>query len=352
MPACPATSLRSAAGRTRRTGRRPARSIVPAALAVGLAATSVAAAAQQPLGPLTSEDGSPIHRFSITPSTDRADAVATGRFSIETWLGWGNIFEQDSASTHELFVDLERLVSTTTVRYGVAPGVEAGVRMTFETTGGGILDGFLVRWHNLLRVGNANRERYPYGEYRQRLVDGRGEVRLDVPRSTLTLEDIRIFAKLGVAASADSTRLLSVKAVVRVPTRDAGVGGELTDLALMGLGRAKWGSFHIHGMAGGATLRAPSRLEGILRESAWFATLGVERPLGSRVSAIVQASAASGRLTGFGNRELEASPTILVFGAAGRFGDGWRWEASFQEDIPPDTPAVDFTLGLGLRKAF
>lgn len=311
-----------------------------------------AGAAQQPLGPLTSEDGSPVHRFSITPVTDRADPVPTGRWSVETWLGWGNIFEQDSAATHDLLLDLERLVSTTTVRYGLAPGVEAGMRMTFETTGGGILDGFVSGWHSLLHVGNANREKFPSGEYHQRLVDGSGTVRLDVPRSRFTLEDVRFFAKLAVAASADSTRLLSVKAVARVPARDAGVGGELTDMAVMGLGRVTWGRYHLHGILGGATLRAPSRLEGILRESAWFATLGVERPLTDDVSALVQASGASARLTGFGDTELDRSPTILVFGAIGRFGDGWRWEASFQEDIPADTPAVDFTLGLGLRKLF
>ena len=39
-----------------------------------------------------------------------------------------------------------------------------------------------------------------------------------------------------------------------------------------------------------------------------------------------------------------------VYGLSGSFGDGWRWDASFQEDLPADTPAIDFTLGLRLSK--
>ena len=42
----------------------------------------------------------------------------------------------------------------------------------------------------------------------------------------------------------------------------------------------------------------------------------------------------------------------LVFGATGRVGESWRWDASFQEDIPADTPAVDFTIGLRVSRSW
>jgi len=41
-----------------------------------------------------------------------------------------------------------------------------------------------------------------------------------------------------------------------------------------------------------------------------------------------------------------------VFGLAGRVGSVWSWEASFQEDIPADAPAIDFTLGVRLSRVW
>lgn len=301
---------------------------------------------------LVSEDGSPLHRFSLTPVTDGPDAVAPGRWSVEAWSGWGNIFEQDSAATHDLFFDFERLVTTTTVRYGLAPGVEIGARLAFETTGPGVLDGFVSGWHELLDLGNANRGRFPADAYEQRLADGAGRTRLDVGRRTFSLHDTRVFMKMVIAGDAEAGRMLSAKAVWRIPgaaLRDAGGG---TDAALMGLARARWGSFDVHALAGGTALRVPPALEGIVRDAAWFATLGVERAVTGSATAVVQYSWSSARLDGFRHRELDSSPTILVFGARGELGAGWAWEASFQEDLPADTPAVDFTLGVGVRRGF
>lgn len=323
-----------------------------AALLASTGAWGVAAAQTAPPRPLVSEDGSPLHRFSLTPVTDGADPVAPGRWSVETWSGWGNIFEQDSAATHDLFLDFERLVTTTTVRYGLAPGVEVGARLAFETTGAGILDGFVSGWHGLLNLGNANRGRFPSGVYEQRLADGAGRTRLDVAPRTFALHDTRLFLKMAVWQDPAAGRVVSAKAVWRIPGGDLRAAGSGTDAALMGLARTRWGSFHVQAMVGGTALRVPPALRGIVRDSGWFATLGAQRPLFGSVAGLAQVSWSSARLDGFHHRELDSSPTILVFGAAGTLADGWVWEVSFQEDVPADTPAVDFTVGVGLRRVF
>jgi hypothetical protein len=90
----------------------------------------------------------------------------------------------------------------------------------------------------------------------------------------------------------------------------------------------------------------------MLRHGSFFADVAVERTLAPWVSGIAQLSLASPRLKGFDDPELDGWPVNLVFGMAGRLGDGWRWDVSFQEDIPPNTPAVDFTLGIGIRRSW
>jgi len=302
-------------------------------------------------GPLVTEEGGPLQRIAYTPATEVADLVGRGRFAAELWMGYSNIFEQDSSSTHLLYLDMERLITSVGVRWGAAEGLELGGRATFETTGGGYLDGFISWWHTTLGLGNADREKYPSRAYGQRLAD-QGTLVLDVPRRTLALEDVRLFAKASILGGAGSARTLSIRAVTRIPTQMNAVGPERTDVSVILLGRLSGEHWHLHGTAGGSTIRASRDFPTVLRPSAWFVDLGLERALASWMSALVQYSFATPHLKGVGDPEVDGWSGNFVFGAAGRFGPSWRWNVSFQEDIPPVSPAIDFTLGIGLRRTW
>ena len=303
-------------------------------------------------GPLTTEEAAPLQRLGFTHATEGADLVAEGAWEAGLWMGYANIFEQDSADTHELFLDMERLTTAARVRWGAAHRLELAARVSFETTGGGILDGFVSGWHTRLGLGNGNRDKYPFGVYQQTLRDGDGRVRLDAPRRTMALEDVRLSAKWQAWRRAGGGRLLSLRGVLRLPARDDPTGERRADVALTALGRASWTRWRLHGAVGGATARAAGSYDGMLRRGLFFADVAVERALAPWVSAVAQVSVASPRLKGFGDPELDGWPVNFVLGAAGRLGDGWRWEVSFQEDIPPNTPAVDFTLGVGIRRSW
>jgi hypothetical protein len=280
-----------------------------------------------------------------------ADLVAAGTVQAEMWMGFANIFEQDSSATHELFLDLERLSTNTGVRYGVSEVLEVGGRLSFETTGGGFLDGFISGWHTTLGLGNGNREKYPRDVYAQRLRDRSGALRLDVPQRTLALVDARLFAKWQAWRSPDSRKVLSLRGVLRVPTEAELPGVRRTDVALMALGRASGERWHVHGTVGGATVRASQDADGLLNQESLFLDVALERTLASWISGVVQVSAGSPRLRGFDDPELDGWPVNFVFGVTGKVRE-WRVDVSFQEDIPPNTPAVDFTLGIGVRRAW
>jgi hypothetical protein len=301
-------------------------------------------------GPLTSEEAAPLQRIAFTHITEGADLVGAGVLEGEFWMGYANIFEQDSASTHVLFMDLERLSTATGVRWGASDRIEVGGRLSFETTGGGFLDGFVTGWHEALGLGNGNREKYPNGAYEQQLRDGLGRVRVDMPPRTMALEDVRIFAKWRAWARGDGRGLLSLSGQVRIPTQDDFAGPRRTDVALVALGRRSWTRWHVHGAVGGATVRAADAYDGLLRRASFFTDLAVERALAPWVSGVAQLSVASPRLQGFEDPELDGWPVNLVFGLTGRVGDGWLVDVSFQEDVPANTPAVDFTLGIGVRR--
>jgi hypothetical protein len=64
-----------------------------------------------------------------------ADLVGPGEIRADVWLGFSNVFEQDSSATHVLFLDMERLISTIGLRWGVTASVEVGGRITLERPG-------------------------------------------------------------------------------------------------------------------------------------------------------------------------------------------------------------------------
>ncbi|MEX2467248.1 MAG: DUF3187 family protein [Gemmatimonadota bacterium] len=318
-----------------------------------LCATAGATAQEPSMGPLTSEDGAPIHRVGLTAPAEAADPVARGTVLWSFSLAYSNIFEQDSASTHVLMVDMERLISTTQVRVGLSERLEVGGRLTLESTGGGALDGFVTWWHTRIGAGNANREFFPEGLYRQRLQDGSGGTVIDVPPRTLHLEDVRLFGKWNLVGGEALPRALSVRTTVRIPMAPDEFVDERVDGGLSLLGRLSTSRWHGHTMLGVTTVRTRARLDDeIFRDRAYHGLVGIERSLGSSLAAVVQYQVSTALLQSFEHRELDGPSWNLVFGLAGRIGDTWRWNASFQEDLPPDTPAPDFTLGLHLSRTW
>jgi hypothetical protein len=281
-----------------------------------------------------------------------ADPVAPGRIRADLWMGYSNIFEHDSSATHVLFADLESLLTSTTVRYGLRGGWEVGGSVTFATTGGGFLDSFLTSYHRALGLGNEGRGEYPMNRYRVMFKDGTGRVRLEVPRHTLGLDNVRLFAKWRAYRSPDGRRVLSLRAVGEAPGDQNTIGDKRANLALFALGRLSWTRYHLHGMVGASTVRVGPDLQPIVRPWAWFVMLGGERTLAPWISAVGEVTAAAARFRGFQDVEVDGAPINLVLGFAGRRGGGWRWNAGLQEDTPPDRPSVDFTLCLGLSRTW
>lgn len=305
--------------------------------------------AQNPsLGPLSAEEGSPLHRLSLTPMVEGADLTPRGSLQADLWVGYSNIFEQDSAAAATLFLDLERLITAGTVRYGLSDRWEVGGRFTLQTDWGGFMDDFMVGFHDRLGMGSRNRRDFPTGGYGQTLQDDTGHVVVDVPRRTWDLVDVRAFAKWRAIKTDDGRRTLSLRGVVRVPTAKNTVGEERSDVSLMALGRSVWRSFHFHGMAGGATVNRSPELRDVLRSYTAFAMVGVERPFNDHLAAVVEFTGSTPILQSVGDGDVDGAPTNIVFGVVGRTSGGWRWQLAMQEDVPPWGPSLDFTMQLGL----
>jgi hypothetical protein len=249
-----------------------------------------------------------------------------------------------------VFIDTERLLSAVTMRWGATERLEVGGRVTLETTGGGVLDSFVHWYHERLGFGQANRDRFPRDQYAQRLTDGAGTTYVDLEQRTFGLADVQVFAKWSAIRPASGGAALALRATARIPTRANRVATDRADGVVVALGRLGDGPWYFHGLLGAGLVRAAPEIDPALRGASAFFGMAVERSLGQGVAAVAQYQLSTPVLDGFGHRELGWPSSNLVLGAAGRWGDDWTWDASFQEDVPADTPAIDFTLGLRVSR--
>lgn len=307
--------------------------------------------AQEPVhGPLQVSEQNPVLRLYHTPRAEGADLIPARAFRIEGGLGYTNVFEYSDGAHHFQLLDMERLTSDVVVRWAPSAAWEVGAGLRTSTDWGGFLDSFISDFHDLFGFPNAGRENIPDHRYAFLLIQSRKQVRLQVPRNRMALDDVRVFAKRALVGDAGEGSALSVRGVVSLGLGPAGVEGGRSDVALELLGRRSFDRTHLHGTLGALTLSPPRGLEAVSRDRAYYLVAGVERQIGDELSLLAQIVGGSSYLQGVGTELADGFPMNLVFGLAGATDGGWGWEVSFAEDVPPGSPSADFTLGVGASR--
>lgn len=311
-----------------------------------------------PLGPLITQEGAPLQRLGYSMSVEGVDPIPRGSAQVSLWLGYGNVFQRDSLSTHTLTTDLERLITAVSLRWGVSESLDVGARLTFETTGGGWMDGFVESFHRTLGLRDDVRESRPRNAYLQELRTGDGTLVVGVPRRDFTLEEVRLSARWRPLQADDDRWALGSRVELRIPTATnetaaapsgtPATAGEAVEGAVSILGRTRVWRTHVHLLAGAATVAgAPGRTW--LRRVQPFGAASLEIPLSRSVSGVVQWGMSAARLDGFEGNQVDGLHTHLVAGLRGQAG-AWGWQAAFQEDLPVLGSSADFSLQLGVSR--
>lgn len=317
-----------------------------------------AAGQQAPFGPIEHEEGSPLYRLFYTPLSETPDPVERGSFRITTRWAYANIFEYSLGREVEQYFDVERLTTSLALRYGATGRLELGARVRFEHMHGGFLDGFITGFHEAFGLPNADREKFPEDAFGLFLVEEGGDVRMNVPRRSFGLDEVRLFGKWLAHRSHDGRQALSFRAAARIPgsleagEAEDGVPEQAVNLSAGVLGRSSHAPWHWHGMLGVNTVRGDERLTELLHPLALHFLLGGERELGESWSIVAQFLGSTPYVKGLGSSELDRPSLNLVMGFAGGVGQDWRWQFSFTEDVPPNSPSVDFTVALVVSRGW
>jgi hypothetical protein len=301
-------------------------------------------------GPLRTSERNPLYHLFLTPVVRGADVEARGSTWLQLANAYSNIFEYNSSALVRQRFDLERLSTTLTLLHGLLPGLEVGLQVGVQHSWSGFLDPFIQGVHGAFGLPNADREKVPNNLYRVRLTGAgaEGPVYLDLPGGT-ALEAPRVLAGWRLLGGPGSSHVLSLRGVVKLPMGEAPASTGRSDAALLVASRHSWRRVHLHLSVGGVALDPTSELEPLVRSQALLASAALEVSVARSASLLAQFSGGSRYTRGAGFPELDRPPVNFGVGAAGRWG-GWGWQVSFSEDLPPNSPSVDFTLDLQVSR--
>ncbi len=315
-----------------------------------MAVAPAAAGAQAARGPLVLREQNPVYQLFYVPFMERADLSSAGQSRLDVTLAYANIFEEGSSSTHELLFDMERLATTVAVRYGLTDRAEVGARLSFQSSGGGVLDPLIQGLHDILGFSNGNREKYPAGVHDVYLRETSGVVLFEAEPRSFAPEDLQLFGRFQVAGGGNRSYSVGARLTAKLPTAAGGLGTGSAAAAVSLLGRRSWDRWHVHGLLGVTSLDAPERLAPIAKDWAAFAGVAAVRAIGEHVSGLLQLMGSGRYVGGIGASELDRRPMTLAIGLAG--GERLAWQLAFVEDLPPNSPSADFTVHLQLSKVW
>jgi hypothetical protein len=306
-----------------------------------------------PLGPLRVAERNPLYHLFLTPTVEGTQVLAGGEWKVGLASAYSNIFEYNFSDAFEQRFDLERSSTVVSLARGLGAGFELGVSIGVQHNWGGFLDPAIQEIHDLFGLPNADREKVENGQFGVYLGSrvGAPEVYLDLPPGT-GLEAPRVWAAWQVAGGPHTRSGVTLRTTVKLPAGDHRASSRGTDVAAELAVRRSWGRTHLHLSGGIVRFGLPDALAPIMREGAWFGSAGVERGLSDSVSILGQFFGGSRYAAGFGFGELDNLPLNLGIGLRGRAGAGWAWQVSFTEDVPPNSPSVDFTLDLALTRTW
>ncbi|MFZ4855286.1 MAG: DUF3187 family protein [Desulfuromonadaceae bacterium] len=320
--------------------------------------SGVAAAADMEITPFTTSNQSPLVQIYGVPHDTGADIVPPGTLRAGLSMDISSNYAVASSSREQITLDGEAARTTVSARFGVSPGVEAGIEIPYYVQGGGFLDGFIIDWHNTFGLPQGGRDTAPKNRvnysYRK---DGVQKLRMD--SSSSGVGDIVLTGGYSLYDNSDTGHhdRLALKGSVKLPTGDSsylfGSGGTDVSLLLCGnmINYSEWGSLSLYGSAGALAMSRSDILRDQHKQLAGVGTLGFGWGPASWISFKAQLHGNTALYSDSSLDEVSKNAMMIMFGGALRFPGNYLLDIGVAEDLSVGT-APDVSFHLGLSKQF
>jgi hypothetical protein len=307
------------------------------------------------ISPFQIRNENPFIRIFGLPMPADAWTVPGERLEFGTILNWGNNYTDVTTSRGDrLIIDSEVYDLTLRARYGITDKWGAGIEIPVVFQTGGILDNFIIDFHETFGFRAGSRTEAPKNRFLYSLSrNGREQFRID--NSNYGLGDIRLTAGYGLYNYENNA--VSIRASLKLPTGNSDDlrGSGSTDLAVWLIAQHDWdtrfGLWSMFGSGGAMGMTTGNIFPDMQKNYAFFDLLGGGwKPL-RWLSLKAQLAAYSAFYSGCDLNDLSQYTTRLTAGFSFDLPSNIKLDIGMSQDIIwASQPDVAFHFGL--KKAF
>ena len=311
-------------------------------------------------GPLEWRDEFLLTQARLAARARPADLLCPGRWRVRILFDWGNDFGWDQQPPGEMPEDRRFLIDGEhrglDLDVAISPGDrwELGLLLPYRWRGGGVMDSVIDWWHGVMAFLPDNlRSRFDRDLLR---VDGRSDSFEPIEwqgGGGGGLGNLALRGRFAVADARDDLEAWSwtVGAELALPTGTGPFASDSIDFGLETQAAKRIGdAWDLH-LGAGVTRFGRQELGGIsYRQTRGFGFAALEWRVARRLSLIVQLDGAT-RLVQDVAR-FPASHVYLRIGAKLDVGERWMLDGGFTENIKHQQATTDFSITLGLTRAF
>lgn len=308
--------------------------------------------------PFRTGNMAPLVQIHGLPVPDSARILTKREGEVSVAADLANNYAVDTKGNERVTFDGETYRVGLDLRYGVAPGVEAGIEIPFVFHSGGFLDGFIEGFHDVFDFANGGRENAPRDHLLYRY-EKNGADRFRVDDSGGGLGDIRLTGGIQLYDNrAEAPRRVALRGALKLPTGDSdrlrGSGG--VDFALWLAASddyrlGDWGHLTLFANAGGTIMGDGDVMGSQQRNLAATGVAGFGWSPTDWIAITAQTMWHSSLYQGSGLREINKDSLIMTGGFAFAFTERTVLDLALSEDLSVHT-APDVSFHLALRQRF
>jgi hypothetical protein len=315
-------------------------------------------AADMEITPFKTANQQPTLQIFGVPLESSAEITPAARLNAALLQEIANQYRASSNSSEFLTLDGESYRTTLSLRYGITERFEAGLNIPYVAYGGGMLDHFIIDWHNAFGMPQGGRDSAPANALKYSYFNN-GRQKLSVNSAGSGLGDISLTGGMQLyrETGPGTKKSVAIRADLKLPTGDSDAlhGSGSTDfaLSLCGLTNATtdWGVFGLFASIGGLAMTDGNVISDQQKNFAGFGTLGGGWGPAPWISFKVQLNAATAFYDSSSLDELANPSLMLTTGGALLFPGNYQLDIGVAEDIAVGT-APDVAFHLGLSKLF
>ncbi len=298
-------------------------------------------------GPLSFIGQTPLQTLRLDIVPTRYNILEPNQVEWSIFNAWSNRWNKSD----EFTIDVEMIQNILGLSVGIGGGHEVGFSIPVLTRTGGILDRFIIDFHDFLHLSQDGRKDYPLNGLSVRYHDdrtGQWHDLLGPGDAGTVLGDLSIFSRSQVYTGDGWLRSLLLTVLFRFPTSTErnyyGSGG--TDAAFSLSSRHYLDPLYIYTTVGYGMFGSGSRAGVDLRPYQWTFFGAVEWPVSRNFSLILQEMTNSGTAKAYYDFH---SPTYeLIFGAKQYLSSRLMLEYGLMENLFNFENSTDFGVNFGL----